>query len=202
MLISIKISRNSAFLGSDKPTMLLFPLMNVKMPTIVGFLTFMSRKNFMLNWVLHEKRYIILGPEQRCLRTICSLTSENSCRKSDDTWYFISWCVIYNDMVGCISLAPRTCRIGMLDMYTGRYTFFWAFITYIVLLWSKPIGEVLNKRLKVLKNDFVLSFSGVLLGWRCMGYECECVAARLGWRCMGYECECVAARLESWLIFS
>ena len=32
------------FLGSDKPRMLFFPLMNVKMPTIVGILTFMSRK--------------------------------------------------------------------------------------------------------------------------------------------------------------
>ena len=29
--------------------MLFFPLINVKMPTIVGIFTFMSRKNFMLN---------------------------------------------------------------------------------------------------------------------------------------------------------
>ena len=36
------------FLGSDKPRMLFFPLINVKMPTIVGILTFMSRENFML----------------------------------------------------------------------------------------------------------------------------------------------------------
>ena len=34
---------------SDKPGMLFFPLINVKMPTIVGILTFMSRKNFMLS---------------------------------------------------------------------------------------------------------------------------------------------------------
>ena len=33
------------FLGSDKPRMLFFPLINVKMPTIVGILTFMSRKS-------------------------------------------------------------------------------------------------------------------------------------------------------------
>ena len=32
--------------GSDKPGMLFFPLINVKMPTIVGILTFMSRKKF------------------------------------------------------------------------------------------------------------------------------------------------------------
>ena len=39
-----KISRNSAFLGSDKPRMLFVPFINVKMPTIVGILTFMSRR--------------------------------------------------------------------------------------------------------------------------------------------------------------
>ena len=38
------------FFGSDKPRMLFFPLINVfKMPTIVGILTFMSRKNFVLS---------------------------------------------------------------------------------------------------------------------------------------------------------
>ena len=37
-------------LGSDKPSRMLFsPLINVKMPTIVGILTFMSRKYFMLS---------------------------------------------------------------------------------------------------------------------------------------------------------
>ena len=49
MLISIKISRNSAVLDSDKPRMLFFPLINVRMPTIVGILIFMSRKKFMLS---------------------------------------------------------------------------------------------------------------------------------------------------------
>ena len=38
-----------SFLCSDKPRMLFFLLINVKMPTtIVGILTFMSRKNYML----------------------------------------------------------------------------------------------------------------------------------------------------------
>ena len=36
------------FLGSAKHRMLFFPLINVKMPTIVGILTFMSREIFML----------------------------------------------------------------------------------------------------------------------------------------------------------
>ena len=39
-----KISRNSTFLGLDKPRMLFFLLKKVKMPTIVGILTVMSRK--------------------------------------------------------------------------------------------------------------------------------------------------------------
>ena len=54
MLISIKISRNSALLGSDEPRMLFIMLMNVEMPTIVGILTFMSRTNFMLSRVKYE----------------------------------------------------------------------------------------------------------------------------------------------------
>ena len=37
-------------------------LINVKMPTIVGILTFMSMINFMLNFVEHEKSFITLGP--------------------------------------------------------------------------------------------------------------------------------------------
>ena len=37
-------------------------LINVKMPTIVGILTFMSRKNCMLNSVEHEKSFITSGP--------------------------------------------------------------------------------------------------------------------------------------------
>ena len=61
MLLSIKLSRNSAFLGSNKPGMKFFMLMKVKMPTIVGILTFMSRKNFMLSWVEYE--FVFITPE-------------------------------------------------------------------------------------------------------------------------------------------
>ena len=60
------------FSGSDKPKMLFFLLINVKiivgillinvkMPTIVGILTFMSRKIFMLSCVEHEL-FITSGP--------------------------------------------------------------------------------------------------------------------------------------------
>ena len=53
--------------------MLFFPLIHVKMPTIVGILTSMSGENFMLNWVEHEKSFITSGPDvdatswRRCL---------------------------------------------------------------------------------------------------------------------------------------
>ena len=41
---NIIISRNSTCFGSDKPRMLFLLLLNAKMPTIVGILTFMSKK--------------------------------------------------------------------------------------------------------------------------------------------------------------
>ena len=65
MLKRIKISSNSAFIGSDKPRMLFFPLIHVM---IVGILTSMSRKNFMLSWVEHEKSFITLGPGPNWLK--------------------------------------------------------------------------------------------------------------------------------------
>ena len=45
-----KLKKDQHISGSDKPRMLLFLLMNVKIPTTVGILTFnMSRKNFILS---------------------------------------------------------------------------------------------------------------------------------------------------------
>ena len=43
------IKKFGFFLGSDELTMLFFLLINVKMPTVVGILTFISRKDFMLS---------------------------------------------------------------------------------------------------------------------------------------------------------
>ena len=40
-------------------------LINVKMPTIVGILKFVSRINFVLSWVEHEKSFITSGPGVR-----------------------------------------------------------------------------------------------------------------------------------------
>ena len=41
----------------------LFLVINVIMPTIVDILTFMSRINFVLSWVEHEKSFITPGPD-------------------------------------------------------------------------------------------------------------------------------------------
>ena len=52
-------------------------LINMKMPTIVGIFVFISRENFMLSLVEHEKSFITLGPGQTvsiwfCLRCFWS----------------------------------------------------------------------------------------------------------------------------------
>ena len=43
--------------------MIFFMLINVKMPTVVGILTFISRKNFMLNCVEYEISFITSDPD-------------------------------------------------------------------------------------------------------------------------------------------
>ena len=46
MLISINIyTKEISLLGLNKPRMLFLMLINVKLPTVVGILTFMSRKS-------------------------------------------------------------------------------------------------------------------------------------------------------------
>ena len=48
MLIYIKYLEIKAFSGSGKPRIQIFLLINVEMPTVVGILTFIIRKNVML----------------------------------------------------------------------------------------------------------------------------------------------------------
>ena len=58
--------------------MLFFKLINVKMPTIVGILTVMCRKNFMLSCIEHEKKFKTLGPGQLLeKKNVCSPKSSN-----------------------------------------------------------------------------------------------------------------------------
>ena len=60
--------------------MLFFPLIDVKMPTIVGILTFMRGENFMLNGVEHEKSFITSGPG--CLYFICKKMATNKSKST------------------------------------------------------------------------------------------------------------------------
>ena len=73
------IKKFGFFLGSDKPRIrvLFFPLINIKMPTIVGILTFMSRKNFMLSLVEHEKSFITSGPGLAVEHSLYACTEDN-----------------------------------------------------------------------------------------------------------------------------
>ena len=50
------------FLDLSLSDVLFIMLINVKMPTIVGILTFMSRINFVLSRVEYEKSFITSGP--------------------------------------------------------------------------------------------------------------------------------------------
>ena len=50
--------------------MLFFLLINVKMPTIVGILIFISRKIFILNRVELENFFMTSGPDFRFVLTI------------------------------------------------------------------------------------------------------------------------------------
>ena len=52
---------NKHFAGSEKARMLFFLLINVKMSAIVGILTILGRKNFLLNRVEHENLFITSG---------------------------------------------------------------------------------------------------------------------------------------------
>ena len=50
------------FLALSLSDVVCIVLINVKMPTIVGILTFMSRINFVLSQVEYEKCFITPGP--------------------------------------------------------------------------------------------------------------------------------------------
>ena len=71
-----KTIKKFIFLGSNQPRTLFFLLINVKTPTNVGTLIFISREKFMLCWVEHEKSFITSGPDlSEKERTIISLLS-------------------------------------------------------------------------------------------------------------------------------
>ena len=58
LLIKTKMLKIKAFLVFKLSDGVFIMLINVKMPTIVGILTFMSMLNFVLSWDEHEKSLI------------------------------------------------------------------------------------------------------------------------------------------------
>ena len=63
MLIKIKKeSKSMTFKGLNHKSQSFILLINDKMPTIIGILTFMSRINFIISRVEHEIFFITLGP--------------------------------------------------------------------------------------------------------------------------------------------
>ena len=62
LLIKLKYRQIKMFLALSLSDVVFIMLINVKMPTIVGILTFMSRINFVLSWVEYEKSFISSGP--------------------------------------------------------------------------------------------------------------------------------------------
>ena len=62
LLIKSKMLKNKDFLAFKFSDVVLIMLINVKMSTFVGILTFMSMINFMFSLVEHEKSLITSGP--------------------------------------------------------------------------------------------------------------------------------------------
>ena len=72
LLIKTKILTKK-FLALSLSDVVFILLINAKMPTIVGILTFMSRINFMLSLVEYEKGFITSGPEVKLWVDILTL---------------------------------------------------------------------------------------------------------------------------------
>ena len=64
LLIKLKYRQINKFLALNLPDVVFIMLINVKMPTIVGILIFISWINFVLSRVEYDKSNITLGPDQ------------------------------------------------------------------------------------------------------------------------------------------
>ena len=104
----------------------------MKMPTIVGIFIFISRENFMLSWVEHEKSSITLGPDQTAHS--CSLISlyftvslkmlKNLGYQQSALWSLQSDCV---DVKADLSLSWATCSLVAGAVPQLKYLSEWAF---------------------------------------------------------------------------
>ena len=63
LLIKLKYQQIKKFLALSLSDVVFIVVINVKMPMIVGILTFMSMINLVLSRVEHEKKFYNLGQE-------------------------------------------------------------------------------------------------------------------------------------------
>ena len=68
------------YFGLNLLDAVLIMLINVKMPTIVGILTFMSRINYVLSLAEHEKSFTTWRPDQNAPedKVSCSMTQHSA----------------------------------------------------------------------------------------------------------------------------
>ena len=59
----LKYRQMKKFLALSPSNVVFIMLLNVKMPTVVGILTFMSRINFLLSRVGHDNSFITFRPD-------------------------------------------------------------------------------------------------------------------------------------------
>ena len=64
LLVNVKMLKNRDFLAFKLSNVVFIMQINVKMPTIVGILTFISMIIFMLTYIEHDKSFITAGPDQ------------------------------------------------------------------------------------------------------------------------------------------
>ena len=88
LLIKTKIPKNEYvscfFFLSD---VVFIMLINVKMPTIVGILTLMSRINFVLSWVKHEKKIYNLDVRSNSFDIpMCNVNISHNTQSSNACW--------------------------------------------------------------------------------------------------------------------
>ena len=91
------------------------------MPTIVGIFIFISRENFMLSWVEHEKSFITWRPEQvhftGDVTKKCWLNSKK-CRSK-----FLIRCYFQSKSIDNFLISPGNICCGYLLEAPGRGTF-------------------------------------------------------------------------------
>ena len=110
-------------------------IVNVKMPTIVGILKFMSRINFVLNWVEYEKSFITPGPDLSCKWSAFSYSDTHLTQ----LWLTDRW--ITNTIVECW-LAWNTLGDNLVSLRSN--IFFAAVLWWLAFLTDTPHQYILS----------------------------------------------------------